>query len=163
MGGFSEHDLNLDIAKYYATRGKLAHLDEVFREYSGRTALSKACAKGYLEIVKCLLAAGAGKNKADDYGITPLIDAARGGHVEIVQLLLSAGADKDKANRYGLTPLRWAAGKGHSGENKRKTFLEIVRLLLSAGADKDKADNDGWTALSHDTSEGHQEIVQLLQ
>ena len=29
MGGSSEDDLNLDVAKYYATRGKLTHLDEV--------------------------------------------------------------------------------------------------------------------------------------
>ena len=25
MGGISEDDLNLDVAKYYATRGKLTH------------------------------------------------------------------------------------------------------------------------------------------
>ena len=35
MGGSSEDDLNLDLAKYYATRGNLTHLDEVFGEYPG--------------------------------------------------------------------------------------------------------------------------------
>ena len=28
-------DLNLDVAKYYATRGKLNHLDEIFRGIVG--------------------------------------------------------------------------------------------------------------------------------
>ena len=40
MGGSSKDDLNLDVAKYYATRGKLTHLDEVYGEYSGYTALT---------------------------------------------------------------------------------------------------------------------------
>ena len=71
----------------------------------GIQLLLKACNKGYLEIVKCLLAAGADKDKADNDGSTPLIEAASGGHVEIVQLLLSAGADKDKANNDGETAL----------------------------------------------------------
>ena len=31
MGGLSEDDLNLDVATYYATRGKLTHLDEIVR------------------------------------------------------------------------------------------------------------------------------------
>ena len=124
MGGSSEDDLNLDVAKYYATRGKLTHLDEVYGGYSGHTALTKACEKGYLEIVKCLLAAGADKEKANNDGWTPLIWAARGGHVEIVRLLLSAGADKDKANFIGNTALSYAAIGDHQ---------EIVQLLQQAG------------------------------
>ena len=98
MGGSSGDDLNLDVAKYYATRGKLTHLDEVYGHYSGYTALTWACNTGYLEIVKCLLAAGADKDKACNYGYTPLIGAATGGHAETVRLLLSAGADKYKAD-----------------------------------------------------------------
>ncbi len=31
VGGWSEDDLNLDVATYYATRGKLTHLDEIVR------------------------------------------------------------------------------------------------------------------------------------
>ena len=31
VGGWYEDDLNLDVATYYATRGKLTHLDEIVR------------------------------------------------------------------------------------------------------------------------------------
>ena len=154
LEGRPKNDLNLDVAKYYATRGNLTDLDEIFREYSGRIALNEACEKGYLEIVKCLLSAGADKDKADNNGWTPLIYTARGGYVEIVQLLLAAGADKDKADNDGWTPLIEAAMEGH---------VEVVRLLLAAGANKNKVTSDGETALSLATSKGYQEIVQLLK
>ena len=161
MGGDGKDDLNLDIATYYAMRGRLTHLNLVHRAC---TALTKACGEGYLEIVKCLLAAGADTDKVNSDGRTALIRAARGGHGEVVQLLLSAGADTDKADSGGSTPLIWAAG----GlvvliDAARWGHVEVVQLLLAAGADKDKADNDGRTALSLATEDGHREIVQLLQ
>ena len=124
MGGSSEYDLNLDLAKYYATRGKLTHLDEVYGGYSGHTALTWACKKGYLEIVKWLLAAGADKDKATSDGDTPLIWAAHRGHVEIVQVLLAAGAHKNNVTSDGETALSLATSKGHQ---------EIVQLLQPAG------------------------------
>ena len=74
-------------------------------------------------LVKCLLSAGADKEKANYGGWNPLIWAALKDHVEIVQLLLSAGADKDKADDDGNTPLIWAAREGH---------VEIVQLLQQA-------------------------------
>ena len=58
MGGLSRDEVNLDMATYYAMRGKLTKLDENTRGYPGDTALTKACQEGYTEIVKCLLAAG---------------------------------------------------------------------------------------------------------
>ena len=110
MRGFWEVDLNdLDTATYYATRGKLTHLDEVSgcMEY---TALTCACEKGYSEMVECLLAAGADTEKAYWNGYTPLIHAAMNGHVEVVRLLLSAGADTEKADSDGYTPLTLLPG-----------------------------------------------------
>ena len=124
MKGSPKDGLNLDLAKYYATRDKLTHLDKVYGEYPGHTALTKACWEGYLEIVKCLLAAGADKDKACNYGYTPLIGAATGGHAETVRLLLSAGADKYKADIGDWTALLYATSRGHQ---------EIVQLLQPAG------------------------------
>jgi ankyrin repeat protein len=117
MGGWSKDDLNLDLATYYATKGKLTHLDEV---HHANQALTKACEKGYLKIVKCSLAAGADKEKAVNDGWTPLIEAADKGHVEIVRVLLAAGTKKDKITAGGKTALSRATSKGHQ---------EIVQLL----------------------------------
>jgi hypothetical protein len=157
MGGYREKNLyDLDTATYYAKRGKLTYLDEVTGGYMGYTALTCACEKGYSEMVECLLAAGADKEKADKGGWTPLIYAVSGGHVEVVRLLLSAGADTDKADRYGYTPLIEAVEGGH---------VEVVRLLLSAGADKEKPDRHDWTDSLTWTTQRTQreEITKLLQ
>merc|ERR1712022_96170 len=96
MGG-DEEDLNLDIATYYATRGRLTGLEEVIKLGNRNfTALTCASEKGHLEIVKCLLAAGADAEKADNRGMIALMRAVMGGNVEMVRLLLAAGADTEK-------------------------------------------------------------------
>jgi hypothetical protein len=131
MGGFDKKELNLDTATYYATRGKLTNLDEfVELKYDRHSALSIACRDGRLEMVKCLLSAGADIEKADNKGQTPLICAAITGKDEVIQLLLSAGANKNKADNNLLIPLEWAA---------YCCSLGAVRILVSAGADKGNA------------------------
>ena len=88
------HDM--EIAKYYATRGKLTNLDASC--YASYTALTYASSEGHLDIMEALLAAGADKNKSSRRnGDAPLIHAADVGHVECLKALLSAGAAKDKA------------------------------------------------------------------
>ena len=62
---------NLDMASYYATRGKLDNVD-VTVVPMGHTALHNACSKGYIGIVNALLAAGAEVDKAGSDGWTPL-------------------------------------------------------------------------------------------
>ena len=39
---------------------------------------------GYMEMVKCLLAAGVDKEKASEWGETPLVQTASTGHIERV-------------------------------------------------------------------------------
>ena len=90
----------------------------------GRTTLMRACEKGYVEIVRLLLQAGADTDAADNEGDRALFWACEEGHVEIVRLLLEAGADTDVADRNGYTAFFWASGEGHD---------EIVRLLLIQG------------------------------
>ena len=70
--------------------------------------------------MKCLLAAGADKEKADNGGSIPLIWAATEGHVEIVRLLLAAGAHKNNVTSDGETALSLATSRSHQ---------EIVQLL----------------------------------
>ena len=176
------HDM--EIAEYYATRGKLTNLDGRHGEH---TALTYASQEGHLDIVEALLARGADKNRTDIYGYTPLIWTARRGRVEILKTLLSAGAAKDKAGIYGQTALSWASLNGHVecvkellavkvDVNKADEggwtplmhasyfgHVEIVKLLLAAGAKKDKINTDGKTALTIATEKGRHEIIQLLQ
>ena len=94
------HDMKL--AKYFAARGKLTNLDA---QYNGWTALTKASSQGHLDILKALIAAGADKDKDDDYGSTPLVMAAGNGHVECVKALLAVKADVNEADEDGWTPL----------------------------------------------------------
>ena len=153
MGGeYGENDM--EIAEYYAERGKLLNVDEACETQHGWTALTRASHFGQLSIVNALLSAGADKDKAMDGGFTPLHMAADKGNLEVVKALLSAGADKDKADEEGSTPLYVAADEGH---------LEVVEVLLSAGADWTKTREDGKTALDSAKEEGHTEIALLLE
>ena len=64
----------------------------------GFTAIHFAAMKGHQEIVRCLLEAGADKDRADIHGNTPMRSAAMNGNEEILRLLLEAGEDKDRAD-----------------------------------------------------------------
>ncbi|CAJ1359821.1 unnamed protein product [Effrenium voratum] len=80
-------------------KGVLLHdSEEVVSDDHGLrvTPLQAAVENGHLEVVLCLLQAGADKDKADSGGKTPTHDAAARGHQEVVRCLLRAGADKDK-------------------------------------------------------------------
>jgi len=114
----------------------------------GETPLTVAAQKGYLEIVKELIAANADVNKAQDNGLTPLIFATLNGHLEIVKALIAAKADVNNGD-----PLRNAVNKGH---------LEIVKALIAAKADVNSADDEGYTPLIVAAQKGYLEIVKEL-
>ena len=126
-----------DLAEYFADRGKLVAAD-LDVEHARSTALTRTSFKGYLDIVKALLAARADKDKGDGYGNPPLIWAATQSHLKVVQVLLKAGAKVDKANKWGYTALMRAARNDH---------IEVVEALLAAGANKDHAGKYGYTGL----------------
>ena len=76
------------------------------------TALRKACLKGYIEVTKQLLAAGADVNANFDNGISPLHYAAVSGRKEVAELLIAEGADVNAKDHKGRTPLDLAIGTG---------------------------------------------------
>ena len=114
VGCPGDEEKDLEIAEYYATRGKLENVDEAVGMETGQTALMGASGGGHLEIVKGLLAGGADKDKAIDNGAPPLYIAAQEGHIAVVEALLKVGADKSNATIFGHTALDMATELGHT-------------------------------------------------
>ena len=81
MCGVSEKG-GVDIARYYAARGKLVDVNEYYDGFNALTWVSRC---GHLDIVEALLAAGADTKNADEGGYTALIWAAVSGHIEVVE------------------------------------------------------------------------------
>ena len=61
---------------------------------------SSAChSNGLRRLVRCLLEAGADKDKTGENGVTPLFLASRHRHEGVVRCLLEARADANRATR----------------------------------------------------------------
>jgi hypothetical protein len=128
-----ETESELDIAEYYAERGRLQDLDETVGA-GGCTALYIACQDDGIEVARALISAGADVDKALDDGYTLLYVASSGGHMEVVRALIWAKADVDKGGSGGCwTSLHVASLRGR---------IEVVRALIWAGADKDNPMKD---------------------
>jgi ankyrin repeat protein len=105
------------------------------RNAHDESPLMLAALKGYLPLVKKLVANDADVNKP---GWTPLHYAATGGHVPIVEFLLEESAYIDAESPNGTTPLMMAAMYGSP---------EAVKVLIQAGADLTLKNHLGMTAL----------------
>ncbi len=92
-----------------------------FENTSG-DSLMDAASRGYLEIAKVLLAAGANVNATTKEGITALNLAATNAHPEVVKLLLAAKADPNAGNPAPLIDAVIGRDSASAG------------LLLNAGA-----------------------------
>ena len=150
----------LEVARYYATRGRLIDVDEVISELDdegeevwSETALTRACRDRHMDIVKGLLAAGADCNKSDNsFGDnTPLKAAASYGHADAIDVLVAAGADVDKAGF--RSPLFYAAANGH---------VDAAKALLKAGADTEAVGTENRTPIHYAAERGLVEVVKLL-
>ena len=108
---------------------------------TGRTALSLACERGGLQMVKALLLnakrSAVYLNTADVGGKTPLCWAAEKGHDAVVEHLISVKVDANARTQHGWTALHYAAESG-SGT--------VISTLLRQ-ADANAIDEDGTTPL----------------
>lgn len=79
----------------------------------GNTALTYACAGGFVDVVKVLLKEGANIEDHNENGHTPLMEAASAGHVEVARILLEYGAGiNTHSNEFKESALTLACYKG---------------------------------------------------
>uniref|UniRef100_A0A3Q2DZ60 Tetratricopeptide repeat, ankyrin repeat and coiled-coil containing 2 n=1 Tax=Cyprinodon variegatus TaxID=28743 RepID=A0A3Q2DZ60_CYPVA len=91
----------------------------------GLTALSWACLKGHLAVVRYLVESGAATDHADKNGRTPLDLAAFYGDSDVVQFLVDHGAMIEHVDYSGMRPLDRAVGCRNTS---------VVVALLKKGA-----------------------------
>ena len=131
-----------------------ADVDEL--DANGDAPLVIAAYKGYDQILKLLLEAGADV-KAVDPGMkaTALHAAAYAGQTGAAQLLIEYQIDINKQGPYnGYTALHDAIWQDN---------VEIVKQLLAANADLTVLSNDGKTALDFAKSKNRKEIIGLIE
>ncbi|XP_055499081.1 ankyrin repeat and KH domain-containing protein 1 isoform X1 [Leucoraja erinacea] len=117
------------------------------------SALTLACYKGHLEMVRFLLDAGADQEHKTDEMHTALMEACMDGHVEVARLLLDSGAQVNMPADSFESPLTLAACGGH---------VELAALLIERGANLEEVNDEGYTPLMEASREGHEEMVALL-
>ena len=116
--------------------------------------LNDAAARGDIDQMKHLLAAGAQIDAPGPHGITPLVSAARAGAVDAIPVLVQLGADPNlRAGVNDWTPLMHAIHKNQAGS---------VRALLDAGADIHGRSRNGETALMMAAGYGYTGIAGML-
>ena len=82
---------------------------------AGNTALTYACAGGFVDVVKVLLKEGANIEDHNENGHTPLMEAASAGHVEVARVLLEYGAGiNTHSNEFKESALTLACYKGNA-------------------------------------------------
>ena len=121
------------------------------RNDKDESVLMLAALKGYLPLVKTLVAHDADVNKT---GWTPLHYAASSGQVAVMELLLDHSAYIDAESPNGSTPLMMAAMYGSP---------EAVKLLIQAGADLNIKNQLGMTALDFAVRGNRQNAKELIE
>ena len=116
------------------------------------TALHFAAREGRMDLLNCLLEAGADVASKTVEGFTPLQLAAYNGHVDIAQRLIEVKPEMSP-DIWGATPLHKAAENGHH---------HALQPLIDAGAEIEASDNQGLTALHLASLGGHLEVTQRL-
>lgn len=141
---------HVNIAKILLDKG--AGINTHSNEFK-ESALTLACYKGHLEMVKFLLEAGADHEHKTDEMHTALMEASMDGHVEVARLLLDHGAQVNMPADSFESPLTLAACGGH---------VKLASLLIERGANIEEVNDEGYTPLMEAAREGHEEMVALL-
>ncbi|MBI3440549.1 MAG: ankyrin repeat domain-containing protein [Proteobacteria bacterium] len=106
-----------------------------------------------LEIVECLLKAGADANITNRRGEVPLHAAARTANAKVIHCLAQATDNSGRPDNTNMTPLHYAC---------KENTLEAVRSLISEGVPLFTANNDGDTPLHLATARTDSEVAKYL-
>ena len=101
-----------DVVRFLLAQG--ASTEEASSNEMNVRPLHAAAARGDVEIVEMLLAAGADPDVRQQGGYLPLHEAARGGKTEIAHALVKGGARADLAEDTGKTAVDLAREGGHA-------------------------------------------------
>lgn len=130
--------------------------DDIDLEKSGGDGLMPlhvAARRGYVGIVRQLLAHGASAQSIGYYDRTPLQLAAWSGHLNITNQLLEAGATIDPVDKDNFTPLHHASKYGRAA---------VVDYLLNAGADGDSMSKTKQSPLYLSAKYRHTKVLERL-
>ena len=127
----------------------------VLRDNHATDDMHCAAARGDLEAMEELLAAGRGDVNAVNRGLeTPLMWASANGRDQAIRLLLKSKANVNTADQHGFTSLMQASQGGH---------LEAMKVLMEARADVNASEpEDDETALVMANRNAQSEAAALL-
>ncbi|MEO8308902.1 MAG: ankyrin repeat domain-containing protein [Pseudomonadota bacterium] len=108
-----------------------------------KTPLLYAVREGHIEVVRLLVEAGAGIEKADADGVTPLLMSILNGQIPVALYLLEHGASVRASDWYGQTPLFAAvdlrnmdvSGPGRDNGVDRAAALQLVQAIIAKSPD----------------------------
>ena len=100
--------------------------DLTLADDDGNSPLCVASDRGYVQIIRTLLAHNADVNKPSRDTTAPLTRACRYGHMDAARVLVEAGANLDAQDKDGFTALSIACIRSH---------FDLAAYLLEAGAD----------------------------
>ena len=124
-------------------------------KYKGKTAMSHACERGHLNVVKVLAEARVDVNVRFDSKTqkTPLLLAVARGDAATVEALIQAGAHLNSRDKDGVFPLSLAARDGN---------IDCLRVLIAAKAELNMRNRAGETVLFEAVRQGEAKVVLEL-
>ncbi len=130
-------------------------IEEETTRFKWDSPILVAYKNNHLDMVTCLIKAGADVNATDKYG-TPLIHkACAGGDSNMVKALIRAGSNVNATEKFfNRTPLHLAYDRGN---------VELAEILLAAGADPFIQNEEGDTPIDLIDSEESAELLQTLK
>lgn len=154
----TNHDMGkLESALQKAKRGGVDFNATQESAVAGFTPIHFAVRFGDVEVLKRVLALGAGVDLPARDGRTALHLAAGWGKMEMIQTLLGAGANKDAAPTDGLHEGHTPFMEAVAGQS-----IEAAKVLLALGADINVKGWYGHTPLSKAAENGDSEMVAWL-